>query len=89
MGQGIEIDQLEQQAAEEQLEDSAYASSEIQKEIQQLEDPEWIQSQKAYLRKLDFIILPVISAFYFFEYLDRGNIAVSCHRPRTVTELIR
>jgi len=29
-----------------------------------------------YLWKLDFLILPTISACYFFEYLDRGNVAV-------------
>lgn len=80
MGQGIEIDQLEHQLEHDTPDEShEYAPPEIQKEIQQLEDPEWIRSQKLYLRKLDFIILPVISAFYFFEYLDRGNIAVSLH----------
>ncbi|KAH7304059.1 major facilitator superfamily domain-containing protein [Stachybotrys elegans] len=39
------------------------------------EDPEWIAAQKSYLKKLDWIILPMISLLYFFEYLDRGNIA--------------
>ncbi|KAH8879519.1 MFS general substrate transporter, partial [Thozetella sp. PMI_491] len=33
------------------------------------------EAQKKYLRKVDFIILPTISLLYFFEYLDRGNIA--------------
>ncbi|KAF5855678.1 hypothetical protein ETB97_008613 [Aspergillus alliaceus] len=32
-------------------------------------------TENRYLRKLDYIILPTISALYFFEYLDRGNIA--------------
>ena len=36
-----------------------------------------VKAEKRYLRTLDFIILPAISALYFFEYLDRGNIAVS------------
>lgn len=39
------------------------------------DDPEWNTAQKRYLQKLDYIILPTISALYFFEYLDRGNIA--------------
>ncbi|KAF2756434.1 MFS general substrate transporter [Pseudovirgaria hyperparasitica] len=30
---------------------------------------------KKYMRRLDRIILPAISILYFFEYLDRGNIA--------------
>lgn len=79
MSKKSDIVQLEHQPERESLDIVAdYAPIEIQKEIQQLDDPEWIQSQKAYLRKLDFIILPTISAFYFFEYLDRGNIAVCC-----------
>jgi hypothetical protein len=53
-----------------------YAPIEIQKEARALEDPEWISKQKKYLRKLDFILMPTISILYFFEYLDRGNIAV-------------
>ncbi|OAK96736.1 MFS general substrate transporter [Phaeosphaeriaceae sp. SRC1lsM3a] len=40
-----------------------------------LDDPEWVNKQKRYLRKLDFILMPTISLLYFFEYLDRGNIA--------------
>jgi hypothetical protein len=53
-----------------------YAPAEIQKETRILEDPEWFTRQKRYLRKLDFILMPTISILYFFEYLDRGNIAV-------------
>jgi hypothetical protein len=48
-----------------------------QKAADRLDDPEWILAQKRYLRRLDLIILPMISTLYFFEYLDRGNIAVS------------
>lgn len=33
--------------------------------------------EKQYMRRLNYLILPTISALYFFEYLDRGNIAVS------------
>lgn len=39
--------------------------------------PEARARERAYLWKLDCIILPTISALYFFEYIDRGNIAVS------------
>ncbi|KAE8383304.1 major facilitator superfamily domain-containing protein [Aspergillus bertholletiae] len=46
-----------------------------EKEARYPEDLEWVTAQKRYLRKLDYIILPTISALYFFEYLDRGNIA--------------
>jgi hypothetical protein len=40
------------------------------------DSPESRARERAYLWKLDTIILPVISALYFFEYIDRGNIAV-------------
>lgn len=52
-----------------------YVAEETQKEIQNQYDPEWIEAQKLYLWKLDCIILPVVSFLYFFEYLDRGNVA--------------
>jgi hypothetical protein len=39
------------------------------------QDEEWIKAQKKYLRKLDGILLPAVSLLYFFEYLDRGNVA--------------
>lgn len=58
-----------------------YAQEDIQKAAHRLDDPEWITAQKQYLRKLDFIILPTISLLYFFEYLDRGNVAVSMSGP--------
>jgi hypothetical protein len=38
-------------------------------------DEGWIKAQKRYLWKLDYILLPTVSLLYFFEYLDRGNIA--------------
>lgn len=53
-----------------------YAPTDVQKEVRMLDDPEWVNKQKRYLRKLDFILMPTISLLYFFEYLDRGNIAV-------------
>lgn len=78
MGEGVEIAQLEHQDPLNNLDNvGEYAPAEIQKKVQHLEDPHWAGAEKKYLRKLDFIILPTISAFYFFEYLDRGNIAVS------------
>ncbi|KAH8697897.1 major facilitator superfamily domain-containing protein [Talaromyces proteolyticus] len=39
------------------------------------DSPESRARERAYMRKLDCIILPTISALYFFEYIDRGNIA--------------
>jgi hypothetical protein len=54
-----------------------YAPPDIQKETQILQDAEYFKAQKKYLQKLDYIILPTISTLYFFEYLDRGNVAVS------------
>ncbi|KAE8393075.1 major facilitator superfamily domain-containing protein [Aspergillus alliaceus] len=50
-----------------------------EKEAPFSDDPEWNTAQNRYLRKLDYIILPTISALYFFEYLDRGNIANAKH----------
>src|SRR6266566_238506 len=50
------------------------APDEGQKETHHLDDPE---AHRRYMRKLNFIILPTISLLYFFEYLDRGNVAVS------------
>lgn len=38
-------------------------------------DEEWTKAQKRYLWKLDCILLPAVSLLYFFEYLDRGNVA--------------
>jgi hypothetical protein len=57
-------------------EQNGYAPIDIQKEAQLGDDPERIENQNKYLRKLDMILMPTISLPYFFEYLDRGNIAV-------------
>jgi hypothetical protein len=76
MGNDFEISQIENNLPRE-VEGTDYAPPEIQKEIRILEDAGFVAAQKKYLRKLDFIILPTISALYFFEYLDRGNVAVS------------
>lgn len=64
-------------SSQNDLEGTDYAPPEVQKKIQQLDARELQRARKKYLRKLDFIILPTISALYFFAYLDRGNIAVS------------
>lgn len=56
-----------------------YVDAETQKET------DWILNgseearkvEKQYMRRLNYLILPTISALYFFEYLDRGNVAVS------------
>lgn len=53
-----------------------YASVEIQKETNILDTDEARLQERKHKWKLDSIILPTISALYFFEYLDRGNIAV-------------
>ena len=58
-----------------QAEGHDYAPDEIQKNVQSLEDPEVARAYKSYMRKLDLIILPTITLLYFFEYLDRGNVA--------------
>lgn len=58
-----------------------------QNALQVLNDsPESRARERAYLWKLDSIILPVISALYFFEYIDRGNIAV--RRYAAVSQLV-
>jgi hypothetical protein len=68
-----------------QLQPDDYATDDVQKTAHRLDDPEWLQAQKRYLRKLDWMILPVISSLYFFEYLDRGNIGV--RQPLTQSTL--
>lgn len=54
------------------------AGQEPAKQAMRLDDPDWAAAHKRYLWKLDLTILPMISCLYFFEYLDRGNAAVSC-----------
>lgn len=68
-GGGSESSQIDLEAA-------GYAAADVQKEVQHLDSPEMSLARKRYLRKLDLIILPMISVLYFFEYLDRGNVAV-------------
>ena len=90
MGNDSEIAHVEDSNSQLDVEATDYAPPETQKEIRVLTDPEWIKAQKSFLRKLDFIILPTISALYFFEYLDRGNIAVShIRRSRDWNRLLR
>ena len=65
------------------MEAKGYAELEIQKETHEvLDDPDARKYERRYLRKLDMIILPTVSGLYFFEYLDRGNVAVSSSFPR-------
>ena len=60
------------------IEAKGYAAPEIQEKTHEvLDDPDARKYERSYLRKLDMIILPTISGLYFFEYLDRGNVAVS------------
>jgi hypothetical protein len=75
MADKAEIDLVESIKATTQKDDRMFEDA--QKAADLVDDPEWILAQKRYLRKLDLTILPMISTLYFFEYLDRGNIAVS------------
>lgn len=58
------------------IQPKSYAPQEIREETSVLDTPEARARVRAYMWKLDCIILPTISALYFFEYIDRGNIAV-------------
>ena len=69
------IEQANQQNVADIEEADDCVPEEIQKDIQNRYDPEWIKAQKRYVWKLDCIVLPVVSLLYFFEYLDRGNVA--------------
>jgi len=76
---GKEIDVEHQEHAIE----STLTNERIQNDLQyDLNDPSSVSAVKKYLWRLDFMILPTISACYFFAYLDRGNVAVC--RPVTV-----
>ena len=78
MGNTDDVSHVEQARTQHEIEKGDdYAPEEIQKEVRNLDDPEWIKAQRRYLWRLDTIILPAISILYFFEYLDRGNVAVS------------
>jgi hypothetical protein len=68
------LEQAREENESEKVDD--YAPEEIQNEARNLDDPAWVLAQRRYLWKLDCIILPAISILYFFEYLDRGNVAV-------------
>ncbi len=57
-----------------------FSLDEIEKAIHPLQDPERSAAERRYIRRLDWIILPTISSLYFFEYLDRGNVAVGSRR---------
>ncbi|CAG7565385.1 unnamed protein product [Fusarium equiseti] len=39
------------------------------------ETPEWKQSEKSLVRKLDMTLMPMVWILYMFNYLDRNNIA--------------
>jgi hypothetical protein len=54
-----------------------YAPKGVQDNVDALNHPDNALAAKRYKRKLDMIILPTITLLYFFEYLDRGNAAVS------------
>ena len=55
-----------------------------------LDNPETREAERKYIWKLDLIVLPTISALYFFEYIDRGNIAVKNFESlRTAINLMR
>ena len=59
--------------------DAGYVDAETQKETSRILDgsEEARKVENQYMRRLNYLILPTISALYFFEYLDRGNVAVS------------
>ncbi|EXJ70397.1 uncharacterized protein A1O5_06465 [Cladophialophora psammophila CBS 110553] len=52
-----------------------YADTEIQEHQHVLDTEDARDAERKYMKKLNLIVLPTISALYFFEYLDRGNIA--------------
>ena len=73
----IESGRSDSQDEYAEVESKGYADPSIQNQTQEiLNSPDSRAIERQYLRKLDLIILPTVSALYFFEYLDRGNIAV-------------
>ena len=54
----------------------SHVDEEPESQVDPSKDPERDFHEKKYMRKLNWTILPMISALYFFSYLDRGNIAV-------------
>lgn len=39
------------------------------------ETPEWKESERKLVRKLDMTLMPIVWILYMFNYLDRNNIA--------------
>ena len=58
------------------VEKRGFVNIENPMEVHNLESPGAREAERKYIWKLDLIILPTISALYFSEYIDRGNIAV-------------
>ena len=44
-------------------------------EIDPAIDPEYRKKEKKLVRKLDMTLMPMVWILYFFNYLDRNNIA--------------
>lgn len=40
-----------------------------------VEDDEWRATERSLVRKLDLTLVPMVWLLYFFNYLDRNNIA--------------
>jgi hypothetical protein len=38
-------------------------------------DPEWRNTEKRLVRKLDMTLMPMVWVLYLFNYLDRNNIS--------------
>lgn len=62
-------------SSDETVAKRGFANIEESVELHILDSPEAREAERKYIWKLDLIILPTISALYFFEYIDRGNIA--------------
>jgi hypothetical protein len=74
----IQLETGQDSATPDNLEAKGYADAAIQKQNHEILDgtAEARRIERKYMRRLNIIILPTISALYFFEYLDRGNVAV-------------
>ena len=74
----IHLETGPQRASVDDIESKGYADAAIQKQNREVFDgtDEARRIERRYMRRLNTIILPTISALYFFEYLDRGNVAV-------------
>lgn len=60
---------------EQYLEDSKQQVNAEKVEHADPVSPEWKQSEKSLVRKLDMTLIPVVWVLYMFNYLDRNNIA--------------